>query len=178
MTEDRMSVETAPQSAKSGGRSDRNTWWLLIAIAIYSGVLVTLLNAVILPSSKVNDRAIFLMADGLILFRIVIGGSLTPVLRRRLVPRIIAIPMDWRVRFVLLCTAMALFEDVITTTMTNLAPLLGTKPERPTSRRPPTTSRSSVSTAWSCSCERDQDNRGGPERKFYGWICAVGRARP
>lgn len=30
-----------------------------------------------------KDRAIILMADGLILFWIVIGGSLTPVLRKR-----------------------------------------------------------------------------------------------
>jgi hypothetical protein len=69
------------------------------------------------------------MADGLILFWIVIGGSLTPMLRRRLVHRLAATHMDWRVRFVLLCTAMAMLEEVITTTMTNLAPLLGTTPE-------------------------------------------------
>jgi hypothetical protein len=69
------------------------------------------------------------MADGLILFWVVIGGSLTPLLRRRLVPKLIAIPLDWRVRFVLLCTTMALLEEVTTTTMTNLAPLLGTTPE-------------------------------------------------
>jgi hypothetical protein len=65
----------------------------------------------------------------MILFWIVVGGSLTPMLRKRLVPRLAAIPMDWRVRFVLLCTAMALLEEVITTTMTNLAPLFGTTPE-------------------------------------------------
>jgi hypothetical protein len=54
MTEDRVSVESAPQSAKSGGRSDRNTRWLLIAIAIYSGVLVTRLNVVILPPARLT----------------------------------------------------------------------------------------------------------------------------
>ena len=69
------------------------------------------------------------MADGLILFWIIIGGSLTPMLRTKLVPRIAAIPLDWRVRFVLFCTAMALVEEVITTTMTNLAPLFGSTPE-------------------------------------------------
>ena len=129
MTEDRMSVETAPQSAKSGGRSDRITRWLLIAIGIYSGLLVALLNVFILSSGKVKDRAILLMADGMILFWIVVGGSLTPMLRKRLVPRLAAIPMNWRIGFVLLCTAMALLEEVITTTMTNLAPLFGTTPE-------------------------------------------------
>ena len=110
-------------------RTDRITRWLLIAIGIYSFALVTLLNAVVLPSGKVKDRAIFLMADGLILFWIVIGGSLTPMLRRRLVPRLLKIPLDWRVRFVLLCTGMALLEEIITTTMTNMAPVFGTTPE-------------------------------------------------
>jgi hypothetical protein len=110
-------------------RTDRITRWLLVGIGIYSGLLVTLLNVVVLPSGKVNDRAIFLMADGLILFWIVIGGSLTPMLRKHLVPWLAAIPVDWRVRFVLLCTAMALLEEVITTTMTNLAPVFGTTPE-------------------------------------------------
>jgi hypothetical protein len=68
------------------------------------------------------------MADGLILFWIIIGGSLTPMLRRKLVPKLTAVPMGWRIRFVLLCTAMALLEEIITTTMTNLAPLFGTTP--------------------------------------------------
>jgi hypothetical protein len=129
MTEDRMSIEAAPETAKSGGRSDGITRWLLIAIGIYSGLLVTLLNVFILASASTRDRAIILMADGLILFWIIIGGSLTPMLRERLVPWLSAIPISWRVRFVLFCTAMALIEEVITTTMTNLAPLLGTTPE-------------------------------------------------
>jgi hypothetical protein len=108
---------------------DRCTRWLLIAIGIYSGLLVSLLNVHILSSGSTQERAIILMADGLILFWIIIGGSLTPWLRRWLVPRLTAIPIGWRLRFVLLCTAMALLEEVITTSMTNLAPLLGTTPE-------------------------------------------------
>jgi hypothetical protein len=109
--------------------ADRITRWLLIVIGIYSVLLVGLLNAVILNSDKARDRAIFMMADGMILLWIIVGGSLTPLLRRRLVPRIAAIPIDWRVRFVLFCTAMALIEEIITTTMTNLAPVFGSTPE-------------------------------------------------
>jgi hypothetical protein len=115
--------------APSPPRTDRITGWLLIAIGIYSALLVSFLNLVILNSDKVKDRAIILMADGMIVLWIIVGGSLTPMLRRQLVPKLAAIPVDWRVRFVLLCTAMALLEEVITTTMTNLAPLLGTTPE-------------------------------------------------
>jgi len=113
----------------SSPRTDRITRWLVIAIGVYSVALVTLLNVFLLGSGKTKDRAIILMADGLIVCWIVIGGSLTPMLRRRLVPKLSAIPINWRVRFVLLCTAMALIEEVITTTMTNLAPLFGTTPE-------------------------------------------------
>ena len=94
--------------APSPPRTDRITRWLLIAIGIYSALLVSFLNLIILNSDKVKDRAIFLMADGMILLWIIVGGSLTPMLRRRLVPTVAAIPIDWRVRFVLFCTAMAL----------------------------------------------------------------------
>ena len=109
--------------------SDRITRWLLIAIGIYSFLLVSFLNLIILSSDDVRDRAIFLMADGMILLWIIVGGSLTPFLRTRLVPRLVAIPIDWRVRFVVLSTIMALIEEVITTSMTNCAPLFGTTPE-------------------------------------------------
>lgn len=109
--------------------ADRITRWILIAIGVYSVLLVGFLNFVILQSDKARDRAIFLMADGMILLWIIVGGSLTPLLRKLLVPRIAAIPLDWRLRFVLFCTAMALIEEVITTTMTNLAPFFGSTPE-------------------------------------------------
>ena len=116
-------------NSPSSSRSDRITRWLLIAIGVYSAILVSFLNLVILNSDNVKDRAIFLMADGMILLWIIVGGSLTPMLRRRLVPRITATPIDWRIRIVLFCTAMALIEEVITTTMTNLAPVFGSTPE-------------------------------------------------
>lgn len=113
----------------TAGKQDRITRWILTAIGIYSFGLVTLLNIFLLGSGKTKDRAIILMADGLIVFWIIIGGSLMPLLRRRLVPKLVRITVDWRIRFVLLCTAMALIEEVITTTMTNLAPVFGTTPE-------------------------------------------------
>ena len=113
----------------SSSHNDRITRWILTAIGIYTGLLVMLLNIFLLGSGKPIDRAVILMAGGLILFWIVIGGSLTPMLRRKLVPKLSAISIDWRVRFVLLGTTMALLEEVITTTMTNLAPVFGTTPE-------------------------------------------------
>jgi hypothetical protein len=128
MSETDDSAKARALSASSP-RTDRITRWILTAIGVYTALLVTLLNIFLLGSGKPIDRAVILMADGLILFWIIIGGSLTPMLRRKLAPKLTAIPIGWRVRFVLLCTAMALLEEIITTTMTNLAPLFGTTPE-------------------------------------------------
>jgi len=121
-----MSADLAPQAPLT---TDRATRWLLVAVGVYSILLVGFLNLIVLNSNNVKDRAIFLMADGMIFLWIIVGGSLTPTLRRRLVPRLAAIPIGWRLRFVVLCTVMALIEEVITTSMTNLAPIFGSTPE-------------------------------------------------
>jgi hypothetical protein len=125
-SETNVATDPAPEASPT---IDRTTRGLLIAIGVYTALLVSFLNLVILHSDKVRDRAIFVMADGMILLWIIVGGSLTPMLRKRLVPWLAAIPMGWRLRFVVLCTIMALIEEAITTSMTNCAPLLGTTPE-------------------------------------------------
>jgi hypothetical protein len=121
---------TMSSDAASHVRPDRATSWVLIVVGVYSALLVSILNLIVLNAGKVEDRAIFLMADGMILLWIIGVGSLTPELRRRFVPRIVALPIDWRLRFVVFCTVMALIEEVITTSMTNLAPVFGTTPEK------------------------------------------------
>jgi len=102
-----ITVATDPAGPASP-KPDRITRWRLVAIGIYSAFIVGLLDVVILSSGKVWDRAIFLMADGMILLWIIVGGSLTPMLRKHLVPRLVAIPIGWRTRLVLFCTLMAL----------------------------------------------------------------------
>jgi hypothetical protein len=121
-----VATDSVPESSPT---TDRITRRLLIAIGVYSCALVTLLNVVHLSSGSTKGRAIILMADGMIVLWIIVGGALTPALRKWLVPRLAAVSIDWRVRFVLFSTAMALVEEAITTRMTNLAPLLGTTPE-------------------------------------------------
>lgn len=123
-----MAIE--PVSACNSPRSaDRATRWLLIAVGVYSAIVVGLLNAVVHSSGSVKDRAILLMADGMIVLWIIAGGSLTAMFGRQVASRVGAVPLDWRVRFVVGCTLLALVEEVITTSMTNLAPLMGTTPE-------------------------------------------------
>ncbi len=121
-----MSTDLPTQSPP---KLDRITRRLLIVIGAYSVLLVGLLNLFILNSGDVNHRAVIGMADGMIFLWLIVGGSLTPFLQRRFVPRLAAIPIDWRMRFVVLCTVMALIEEMITTGMTNLAPWFGTTPE-------------------------------------------------
>lgn len=123
-----MAIE--PVSACITPRSaDRVTRWLLVAVGVYSALIVGLLNAVVLSSGSVKDRAIFLMADGMIVLWIIVGGSLTAMFGRRIAARVAAIPLDWRIRFVAGCTLLALIEEAITTSMTNLATFMGTTPE-------------------------------------------------
>ena len=109
--------------------TDRVTRRLLAAVGVYSIRLVVILNLIVLNYCKLHEKAIFMMADGMILLWVIGGGSITPLLQRRLVPRLVAIPIGWRLRFVIFCTIVALIEEVITTSMTNLAPIFGTTPE-------------------------------------------------
>ena len=101
----------------------RLTW----AIGIYSCCVVSLISFVILtsPETQSHEKAIIKMALGLILFWIVIGGSLMYRYRAALANFVRSIPIDWRVKFVLFATLLALLEEAITVTMTNLAPLFG-----------------------------------------------------
>ena len=72
-------------------------------------------------------RAVVGMGWGLILFWIVLGGTLMYRLREPIRTIVLGIRLDWRAKFILLATVLALVEEAITTTMTNLAPLFGVK---------------------------------------------------
>lgn len=123
-----MLIAPTQQPSRPSPTAQRAAQAALLAVAVYSLLVIGILNFAFVPSNSAASRAIVLMADGLILLWIVIGGTLTPVLRKRLVPYLVRLPVDWRVRFVLLSTVMALVEEAITTGMTNCASLLGTTP--------------------------------------------------
>jgi hypothetical protein len=99
-------------------------------------LVITLLAASLLINSAVATahvihsrigRAVMGMAWGLVIFWIVIGGSLMYAYRDSIRERVLKIPLDWRLKFFLFGTLLALLEEVVTTTMTNLAPLFGVK---------------------------------------------------
>lgn len=74
-----------------------------------------------------KGRAVLGMGWGLILGWIALGGTLMYRLREPVRNAVGRIRLDWRLKFILFATALALVEEAITTTMTNLAPLFGFK---------------------------------------------------
>src|SRR6267154_1609570 len=73
-------------------------------------------------------RATVGMGWGLILLWIGAGGSLMYLLRGKIEALIARVPLGWRWKFILFSTLLALVEEVITTTVTNLAPVFGVRP--------------------------------------------------
>jgi hypothetical protein len=67
------------------------------------------------------------MGWGLILLWVVVAGLLMYCLRDRARLLVAKVPLHWRWKFILMTTGLALTEEAITTTMTNLAPLFGVK---------------------------------------------------
>jgi hypothetical protein len=72
-------------------------------------------------------RAVLGMGWGLILLWIFLAGALMHRFREPIRKAVSNVPLDWRLKFVLLATTLALVEEAITTSMTNLAPMFGVK---------------------------------------------------
>lgn len=77
--------------------------------------------------SLAAHRAVILMASGLILLWVVGCGSAMVRYRDRISDWVRQAPLPWGVKFVLGCTVLAMVEEAITTTMTNLAPAFGVR---------------------------------------------------
>lgn len=72
-------------------------------------------------------HAVISMASGLILFWVVLGGIGMYLFREKIKTMIQRIPLHWQIKFVLFGILLALLEEAVTTTMTNLAPFFGVK---------------------------------------------------
>jgi hypothetical protein len=116
-----------PQSVTAPSSSGNPTSWLSRGLVWVFGVWcagVTLL--LVLLQQNATDlamRAIARMAIGLALVWIIGGGTLSLRLRRPARRWLQRHAHHWQLVFVLCVTGMALLEEAITTTMTNLAPL-------------------------------------------------------
>ena len=72
-----------------------------------------------------NGRAVIFMGTGLVLLWIVLGGTLMWTTRGRVRDFALGMRLPWPLTFVLFCTLLALTEEAVTVSMTNLAPLFG-----------------------------------------------------
>ena len=78
-------------------------------------------------NSGVPEVATAKMVFGLIVLWVVLGGTLMYHFREQVRQCIQRLPVDWRVKFVLFATLLALMEEAIAVLMTNSAPFLGVK---------------------------------------------------
>jgi len=102
---------------------------IIKALAVYSFCVITAISFLILASDEadIHQKAIIKMALGLILFWIVIGGTLMYRFREPISHWVRDIPLNWRIKFILFATALALLEEAVTVAMTNLAPVFGSQ---------------------------------------------------
>lgn len=117
---------SAPAPAPSEpGRRERVTGILVRALAVYSAAVLTLVVTVVLVGSKdAVAHAIIVMGALLAVLWCLVGGLLMRRYRDAIRERVLRLPVRWEMRFVLFATLLALIEEGITTSLTNLiAPL-------------------------------------------------------
>ena len=99
---------------------------LIKGIALYSALVISLISFLVLASdAPLHEKVIIKMAWGLILIWILLFGSLMYLNRDRIREWVLKIPLPWWVKFPVFCTVLALVEEAVTVTMTNLGPLFG-----------------------------------------------------
>jgi hypothetical protein len=104
-------------------RSGRPTRWFIILLAAWLLATTSLVTLAVWKSPVA--RAIIGMGWGLIILWVGAGGSLMYLLRDKVRNVTAQMRLNWRWKFILFSTVLALVEEAITTTMTNLAPLFG-----------------------------------------------------
>lgn len=102
-----------------------NLEFLIKAIGFWLAASIVVVEIIALFAAPPNARAILFMGLGLVLLWVGLGGWLMRRYRNPIREWVLVGRLDWRIKFVLMATALALIEEAITTTMTNLAPLFG-----------------------------------------------------
>lgn len=101
---------------------------LVKVIAVYSFLVISLISILNLASdAPTHQKAGIKMALGLILIWIILGGTLMYKFREQIRTVVLRIPLPWQIKFFLFCIILALLEEAVTVSMTNLAPLFGVK---------------------------------------------------
>ena len=104
-------------------RAIKTTFIILLACWL---TLTTFLVLAVTWSNRIA-HAVISMGVGLIVLWIFMCGSLMYFFREPIKKFVLGISLNWQIKFVLFATLLAMLEEAITTTMTNLAPLFGAK---------------------------------------------------
>jgi hypothetical protein len=97
----------------------------VISLAVWMVAMTTAVTIVTWQNHRL--RAVLGMGWGLILLWIFLAGSLMYRFREPIHKWVSIIRLDWKLKFILFATTLALVEEAITTLMTNLAPMFGVK---------------------------------------------------
>lgn len=101
------------------------TGHLIGAMGAWLALSTSLVAAIIISSGRPNSRAVILMGLGLVLLWCFGFGWFSRRYRDQIRQRVLSAPGSPGLKFVLGCTLLALLEEAVTVTMTNLAPLFG-----------------------------------------------------
>lgn len=94
-------------------------------LAAWTGLSTLFVLLIAIFGMGPNSRAVIFMGAGLVLLWIVLGGILMWQTRGRVRAFVLGMRLPWTLKFVLFCTLLALTEEAVTVSMTNLAPLFG-----------------------------------------------------
>jgi hypothetical protein len=95
----------------------------LILLAAWLGLSTAVIYVLNLENRV--SHAVVSMGAGLVVLWVFLGGGLMFLFRGRIREAVLQLPGPWPVKFVLFATLLAMIEEAVTTTMTNLAPYFG-----------------------------------------------------
>lgn len=98
---------------------------LIRFLGVWTAVATVFLFTIAALFMPPNARAVIFMSTGLVLLWVLLGGLLMWRWREPIRALVQRLPPPWPLTFVLFCTVLALLEEAVTVTMTNLAPLFG-----------------------------------------------------
>ncbi|MGD0039387.1 MAG: hypothetical protein ABSE84_03040, partial [Isosphaeraceae bacterium] len=93
---------------------------LIVCLGVWMILATSVLLVLALLAGKPVFGAVICMGSGLVLLWNVLGGILMYRGRDRVRRFVVSLPGWWPVKFVAFCIVLALTEEAITTTMTNL----------------------------------------------------------
>ncbi len=102
-----------------------NSGGLIAVLGVWLALSTGVVVIVALSAARPHTRAEILMGAGLVVLWVGLGGFVMRQARERIRSFVLKIWVDWRIKFVLLSTGLALAEEAITTGRSNLAPVFG-----------------------------------------------------